>query len=86
MFRGEIRNLSIHGCFVATRARVHMEKKIPVSIRFSLRNRLYKTEGEVVNIQPEEGIGFEFHHPTARIVDDFAKLVDDFRNAPPRRR
>jgi len=86
IFRGEICNLSLHGCFVTTRARVQLEKVTPVMIRFNLRNRQFKTEGLVVNLRPGEGFGIQFHHATPETVDEFMKLVEDYENAAPRRR
>lgn len=83
MFRGEIRNLSLHGCFVATRARVHLEKWGPVTLRFNLQDRLYKTEGEMVNIDPGVGIGFVFRHPSEIVARDFRLLVENHDAAAP---
>jgi len=83
MFRGELLNLSLGGCFVATRLRLHLEARNPVLIRFNLRNHPYKTLAEVANVRHGVGIGFEFQHPTEGVAEDFKILVGDYDAATP---
>jgi len=83
MFRGEICDLSLHGCFVATRARVHVETKNAIALRVALRNQTFSTEGIVANIRPGVGVGVEFQHPSAQIEKDFRALVADIENGTP---
>lgn len=83
MFRGEIRNLSLGGCFVATRLHVHVEESNPVVLRFNLRNHQFKTLAQVANIRPGVGIGFIFRHPNENIAEDFKALVGDYDCATP---
>ena len=82
MFRGEIRNLSLEGCFVATRARIHIDQHNGATLRFNLCGRIFKTEAEVINIAPGVGVGFAFQHPTQRVAAEIRVLVEGFAQDP----
>jgi hypothetical protein len=77
LFRGQIRDLSLHGCFVETRARVHPDIHAIAEIRFNLNNRQYKTPAVVMNLRQGEGVGFQFHFPSADAADQVQGLIDE---------
>ncbi len=60
LIRGELRDIGLDGCFVATRANVRPELKSNANLRFHLGEHEYSTNAQVANIRPGEGIGLEF--------------------------
>lgn len=77
LLRGQIRNLSEHGCFVETRARVYAELRAVASVRFNLQNRQYRVLARVANVRPGEGVGFEFQFEDARMETEIRHLVQE---------
>ena len=77
LLRGEVRNVSKHGCFVATRARVHMEPQSEAAVRFNLRNRRYRVRAVVANVRPGAGVGFEFRFEDAQTENEIRCLVEE---------
>ncbi len=60
LFRGEIQNLSWDGCFVTTKAQLHLKRFDKVDIRFAVNRIHYQTIARVMRILPGEGLGLEF--------------------------
>jgi hypothetical protein len=77
LFRGEIRDISEHGCFVMTKARVRFELFAEAEIRFKLRNCQFKTHARVRNVRPGEGVGFEFTFENAQTEEQIIGLIQE---------
>ncbi|MDR3792451.1 MAG: PilZ domain-containing protein [Terracidiphilus sp.] len=77
LLRGEVRNVSEHGCFVATRARVHVEPQSEAALRFNLRNRRYRIRAVVANVRPGAGVGFIFRFEDEQTDDEIRCLVEE---------
>jgi len=77
LLRGEVRNVSKYGCFVATRARVHVEPRSEAAVRFNLRDRRYRVRAVVANVRPGAGVGFEFRFEDAQTEDEIHCLVEE---------
>lgn len=75
LFRGEILDISETGCYVATRAHVHLECRAEAVIRFRLKGRLFKTPVHLINIRPGTGVGFEFLNVNARTTEQLKNLI-----------
>lgn len=60
LIRGELRDIGLEGCFVATRAYARPSLKSAARLRFQLGEHEYSTNAQVANIRPGEGIGLEF--------------------------
>ena len=84
LFRGQICDLSLQGCFVETRARVHLTLHAIAEIRFHLNNRQYKTQAVVMNLRQGEGVGFQFHFAEADMADQIQNLIDELLAMEPR--
>jgi hypothetical protein len=74
LIRGEVRDIGLEGCFVATRANVRLELKSPANLRFHLGEHEYSTDAQVTNIRPGEGIGLEFQF-TSEITLEVARAM-----------
>jgi hypothetical protein len=77
LFRGDIRDVSQSGCFVATRAKVHLECLADAEIRFRLNNRLFKTRVRLMSIRPDDGVGLEFLGVSARTREQLGNLIQE---------
>jgi len=84
LFRGQIRDLSLQGCFVETRARVHLAIHAIAEICFHLNNRQYKTQAVVMNLRQGEGVGFQFHFAEGDMADQIQNLIDELLAMEPR--
>lgn len=60
LFRGEIRDLSLSGCFVATRARLRIGPGMQVLLGFMVAGQKVKCEAVVRSLRAGKGAGFEF--------------------------
>ncbi len=83
LFRGEIRDISQTGCFIATRAHVHLECQSEAIIRFRLKGRLFKTQVRLINIRPDNGVGFEFLSVNAQTSEQITNLIQELSLAAP---
>jgi hypothetical protein len=77
LLRGKIFNVSLEGCFVSTRAYLHIKTNVKAIIRFSLRSRQYQIAGEVANVRPGMGVGFRFVFEDTRTKDNIRCLVEE---------
>ena len=60
LFRGEIRDISLHGCFVIFRAFVRFERLAEAEIHFKLNNCQFRIRARVISARQGDGVGFEF--------------------------
>jgi PilZ domain len=83
LFRGEIRDISQNGCFVITRAHVHLERLAEAEVRFKLNNRQFRTQARVMNVRPGDGVGFEFAHANAKVEEQVNNLIHELNASTP---
>ena len=60
LFRGKLQEISEIGCYIATRACLHLERFTLVNIRFMVNDNYYRTFARVMNVRPGQGVGVEF--------------------------
>jgi hypothetical protein len=77
LLRGEVRNVSKNGCFVETRARLHVELQSEAAVRFNLSNRRYRIRAVVANVRTEAGVGFEFRFEDELTEEEIRSLVEE---------
>jgi hypothetical protein len=83
LFRGEIRDISQNGCYIATNARLKLELLTNVDIRFMVNNCYYHASARVMNIRPGKGVGLEFYSVDAQAEERFQKLLQALSLAAP---
>jgi hypothetical protein len=83
LFRGEIRDISQNGCFVITRAHVHLERLAEAEIRFKLNNRQFRTQARVMNVRQGDGVGFEFSLANPKTEEQLRNLIQELDAAAP---
>ncbi len=81
LFRGEIRDISQTGCYIATNARLKLERFMNVDIRFMVNNRYYHATARVMNIRPGSGVGLEFCPDDAHENEQLQKLLGNLSAA-----
>lgn len=60
VFRGSIRDISLTGCYVMTKARMRLERLSEVDLCFTLKERKYRILARVMDVRPGNGVGLEF--------------------------
>ena len=86
LFRGEIRDISLNGCFVITKARVHLERLAEAEIRFKLNNRQFRARARVMNVRPGDGVGIEFSFPNEQAEEQVRSLIQELSATPAAKR
>lgn len=60
LVRGEVRNISLTGCFVSTLAHLKVERGAKVELRFALNGNRLHIFAQVMDVRPGKGMGVEF--------------------------
>ncbi len=83
MFRGQLRDISPNGCFLMTKANLHMERYSEVDLRFTFNKIGYRTMALVMNIRPGKGVGLEFSFDDPETEASFRALIEKITAAQP---
>jgi hypothetical protein len=75
MFRGRLQDISQDGCFLMTRAYMHMELDAEVNLRFTFNGVECRIIAVVRNVRPESGVGLEFLFDDAHAEASFGALI-----------
>jgi hypothetical protein len=76
LFRGEISNLSLTGCFMKTRATLNMKRSTSVELRFTINGEQFSIPARFVRIHPG-GAGFEFSLVEPGVHKNLQALMQD---------
>jgi hypothetical protein len=83
LFRGEVRDMSLTGCLVLTRAQLRVQVLAHVELRFLVNNNHYRTLARVIDIRKGQGVGMEFMHPDAQTKASFLGLIQTLHRMSP---
>jgi len=75
LFRGEIRDISLSGCFIQTKAHLHVDRFSQIDLRFEMNDCQYHTKARVMDIRPGCGVGMEFYYQGPQDEVSFKRLV-----------
>lgn len=75
LFRGEIRDISMSGCFIKTKAHLHVDRFSQIDLRFEMNDCQYHTKARVMDIRPGCGVGMEFYYQGPQDEVSFKRLV-----------
>ncbi len=78
LFRGEIRDISLSGCYVRSRARLRLHREQEVELYFNLDNEQVKCQARAMSIHAGKGAGFEFLPLTERAQRSIRALIRRF--------
>jgi hypothetical protein len=85
---GEILNISLTGCFISTKARLHVEHLATVDLHFTILDGHYRTTARVIDVRQGKGAGLEFIFPDshpAEWLKDLLEMLSAAAEAPPER-
>jgi len=82
LFRGEIRDISVTGCYIATRAQLNLKRFAEVELRFSANGQRLSSLARVMAVRPGKGVGIEFVAGDPRMDKRFHQLLERLRDAP----
>ena len=75
LLRGEIRDISLSGCFLETRAHLRLDRYSKVDLRFQVNDNHYRTVARVMGVRTGVGLGMEFFFDSPRDEAAFKNLV-----------
>jgi hypothetical protein len=83
LFRGEIRDISLTGCYIMTKVRLKLERLTEVDLLFLLNKHNYRTLARVINVRPGKGVGLEFVSHDPSTAESFKKLMKALVDSAP---
>ena len=88
LFRGEIRDISLTGCYIRTSARLNLRHSTAVDLRFTLKNSHFRVAARAMDVRPGKGVGLEFIFPGSQPPDWLKNLIKELSLAatPPEKR
>ena len=84
LFRGEVRDMSLTGCLIQTRALLHVQPYAEVELRFQVNNNHYRTVARVIEIRRGIGVGLEFMHEDTQTLASFKGLMVTLQRMMPK--
>ena len=76
LFRGEVTDISLTGCFVATRARLKLKRFAEIELRFSASGQHLSSLARVMDVRPGKGVGVEFLAGDPRMSKRFHEVME----------
>lgn len=79
LFRGAVRDISLTGCYVETRARLKLKRFAEIELRFSANGRQLCSLARIMDVRPGKGIGVEFLPGDQRMNKGFRDLIEELK-------
>jgi hypothetical protein len=76
LFRGEVKDISLTGCYIATRARLKLQRYAEIELRFSANGQQLTSLARVMDIRSGQGVGVEFLPGDPRMSKRFRDLIE----------
>jgi hypothetical protein len=76
LFRGEVKDISLTGCYIETRARLNLKRHAEIELRFSANGQHLSSLARVMDIRPGKGVGIEFLPGDPRLDREFRQLIE----------
>ena len=76
LFRGEVKDISMTGCAIATRARLNLQRLSKVELRFSANGQHLSSFARVMEVRLGNGVGFEFLPGDPRMSGRLRELIE----------
>jgi hypothetical protein len=88
LFRGEIRDISLTGCYIRTKARLNLARFAAVDLRFTLKGQRYRALARAMDVRQGRGVGLEFIFPDTQPPEWLKNLLRALSEAaaPPLKR
>ena len=79
LFRGAVKDISLTGCYVETRARLNLKRFAEIELRFSANGQQLSALARVMDVRPGKGIGVEFIPGDPRMNKRFRDLIEELK-------
>ncbi len=79
LFRGEVKDISLTGCYVTTRARLNLKRFAKIELRFSANGKQLTSLARVMDVRPGRGVGVEFLPGDPRMSKRFRELIEELK-------
>ena len=79
LFRGEVKDISSSGCYIATRARLNLKHFAIIELRFSANGEQMTSRARVIDVRPGRGLGVEFLPGDPNMSKRFQHLISQLR-------
>lgn len=79
LFRGEVKDISLTGCYVATRARLNLKRYAEIELHFCANGQQLTSLARVMDVRPGRGIGVEFLPLDRNMNKRFRDLIEQLR-------
>lgn len=80
LFRGEVKDISLTGCYITTRARLNLKRFAEIELRFTANGRQLSSLARIMDIRPGKGIGVEFLPGDPRMNKHFRDLIEQLQS------
>lgn len=77
LFRGAVKDISLTGCYVETRARLNLKRNAEIEVRFTAHGEQLSSLARVKEVRPGKGVGIEFVPGDPMMSARFQRLIED---------
>jgi hypothetical protein len=81
LFRGRVLDISVAGCYIETKARLHLASGTPVEMAFRAKDVVFRLEATCRSVRPGKGAGFRFSNLSAKSLGELEALIAEL-NSP----
>jgi hypothetical protein len=82
LFRGNIQNFSLGGCYIQSRAHLRLDRGAEVDLQFTLNDDLFKARARLMIVRPGDGAGFEFLFSDPSLEPRLVRLIRKLATTP----
>ncbi len=82
LFRGNIQNLSLGGCYIQSHARLRLDRGAEADLHFNLSGDVFHARARIMIVRTGAGAGFEFLSDDPELQGRIAGLIQKLSNAP----
>lgn len=75
LFRGWVLDISVAGCYIETKARLHLAPGTPVEMVFRVKDVVFRLEATSRSVRPDRGAGFLFSDLSAKSQGELEALI-----------
>lgn len=81
LFRGRVLDISVAGCYIETKARLHLASGTPVEMVFRVKDVVFRLEATSRSARPGKGAGFRFSNLSGKSLGELEALIGEL-NSP----
>ena len=75
LFRGQVLDISVAGCYIETQARLRLAPGTPVEMVFRVKDAVFRLAATSRAVRPGSGAGFLFSDLSARLQAGLERLI-----------